>query len=72
MRILIIVRSFIIEYRIYELLGVFLGLLVVIIGTKAEYKVCGVLILIWNLYSVMLQRYNIIRIDEILKKYIMY
>ena len=66
--ILFLRENFIKNLKIH-LYGVFLGLLVVIIGSKAEYKVCGVLVLIWNLYRVMLQRYNIIRIDEILKKY---
>lgn len=50
-----------------HLLGVFLGFVVVLIGSKTEYKLCGLFLLVWNLYSVMLQRYNIIRIDKILK-----
>lgn len=52
-----------------HLLGVVVGFIVAVIGSKMEYKLCGIVLLIWNLYSVMLQRYNIIRIDRILNKY---
>lgn len=52
-----------------HLVGVFFGLLVVVIGSKLGYRVFGAFLFIWNLYSVMLQRYNMIRIDRILKKY---
>ncbi|MBQ9658829.1 MAG: hypothetical protein IJV31_08710 [Clostridia bacterium] len=48
-----------------HLFGVLIGLIVIIIGEKIEYKIIGIILLIWNLYSVMLQRYNIIRIDTL-------
>ena len=51
-----------------HLFGVLIGLIVILIGEEMEYKIVGILLLIWNLYSVMLQRYNIIRIDKILNK----
>ena len=52
-----------------HLFGVFLGMMVMLIGSKTGYRVCGLVLFIWNLYSVMLQRYNMIRIDKIIKRY---
>lgn len=60
-------ENFIKNLKIH-LFGVLTGLIVVLIGSKMEYKIVGLLLSIWNLYSVMLQRYNIIRIDRILNK----
>lgn len=65
--IIFLKRQFIKNAKIH-LLGVFIGLLVMLLTNRLQIQIVALIIFLHNLYCVMIQRYNLIRINSLLIK----
>lgn len=65
---IIFLKSQFIKNAKIHLLGVFIGLLVMLLTNRLPIQIVALIIFLHNLYCVMIQRYNLIRINSLLIK----